>query len=200
MRHVKSSSGPWLADWKAERFRPQSVRRVWIPKPGSDEQRPLGIPTVRDRVVQAALRLVLEPIFERDFHTRSHGFRPGRKAHDALAEVVCGLQAGNLWVIDADLKGSFDSIPHGPLLKAVQRRVTDRRILGLIGQYLQAGIMECGQLTQPVSGSPQGGVISPLLANISLNDLDHQMAQQGWQMTRYADDCVPRRHKEVAMT
>jgi RNA-directed DNA polymerase len=178
------------ADWKAERLRPQCVRRVWIPKPGSDEQRPLGIPTVRDRVVQAALRLVLEPIFEMDFHARSHGFRPGRKAHDALTEVLCGLKAGNVWVVDADLKGYFDSIPHGPLLKAVHRRVTDRRILGLIEMYLKAGIMEDGVVTESTSGSPQGGVISPLLANIYLNDLDHHMAQAGWMMTRYADDFV----------
>jgi RNA-directed DNA polymerase len=179
-----------LGDWKAERFRPQCVRRVWIPKPGSDEPRPLGIPTVRDRVVQAALRLVLEPIFEMDFHARSHGFRPGRSAKDALTEVVAGLNSGQVWVVDADLKGYFDSIPHGPLLKAVHRRVTDRRILGLIEAYLKAGIMEDGKETEPESGSPQGGVISPLLANLYLNDLDHTMAQAGWTMTRYADDFV----------
>lgn len=179
-----------LAAWKADTFRPQAIRRTWIPKAGSDTKRPLGIPTVRDRVVQSALRLVLEPIFEMDFHANSHGFRPGRKAQDALTAVLSGINTGNIWVVDADLKGYFDSIPHGPLLKAVHRRVTDRRILGLIEQFLKAGIMEDERLTQPDAGTPQGGVISPLLANIYLNDLDHLLASKGWQMIRYADDFV----------
>ena len=179
-----------LASWKADTFRPQAIRRKWIPKPGSDERRPLGIPTVRDRVVQAALRLVLEPIFEMDFHASSHGFRPGSKAQDALSAVVAGLKDGNVWVVDADLKRYFDTIPHGPLLKAVHRRVTDRRILGLIEQFLKAGIMEEGKITEPDGGTPQGGVISPLLANIYLNDLDHLLASQGRTMIRYADDFV----------
>lgn len=179
-----------LAAWKADTFRPQAIRRQWIPKPGSDEQRPLGIPTVRDRVVQTALRLVLEPIFEMDFHASSHGFRPGRKAQDALTAVVTALKDGQAWVVDADLKRCFDTIPHGPLLQAVQRRVTDRRILGLIAQFLQAGIMEEGLITEPDGGTPQGGAISPLLANIYLNDLDHLMAGQERTMVRYADDFV----------
>ena len=108
-----------LASWKADTFCPQAIRRKWIPKPGSDEQRPLGIPTVRDRVVQAALRLVLEPIFEMDFHASSHGFRPGRKAQDALSAVVAGLKDGNVWVVDADLQTYFDTIPHASLLAKV---------------------------------------------------------------------------------
>jgi RNA-directed DNA polymerase len=179
-----------LAAWKADTYRPQAIRRKWIPKPGSDEQRPLGIPTVRDRVVQTALRLVLEPIFEMDFHASSHGFRPGRKAQDALTAVVTALQNGQTWVVDADLKKYFDTIPHGPLLQAVKRRVTDRRILSLIAQFLQAGIMEEGVIREPEDGTPQGGAISPLLANIYLNDLDQLMAGQGWTMVRYADDFV----------
>lgn len=179
-----------LMAWKEESFLPQAIRRKWIPKPGSDEERPLGIPTVRDRVVQCALRLVLEPIFEMDFHSSSHGFRPGRSAQDALSVVLNGINAGLVWVVDADLKGYFDSIPHGPLLKKIHRRVTDRRILDLIEQFLRAGIMENGAITTVTTGSPQGGVISPLLANIYLNDLDHRMAERGWQMVRYADDFV----------
>lgn len=179
-----------LEAWQAGHYRPQAIRRKWIPKPGSHEERPLGIPTVRDRVVQAALRMVMEPIFEMDFHPRSYGFRPGRSAKEALGEVLAGLNAGQVWVVDADLKGYFDSIPHGPLLEAVKRRVTDRRILGLLESFLKAGVMEDEQLTEPEAGSPQGGVISPLLANIYLNDLDHLMDKAGRQMIRYADDFV----------
>lgn len=178
------------AAWKAGTYQPDAVKRVWIPKPGSTEQRPLGIPTVRDRVVQAALRLVLEPIFENDFCAHSYGFRPGRSAQQAAGAVLGHLKAGRLVVVDADLKAYFDSIPHERLLAAVRRRVTDGRVLDLIGLFLKAGVMEERQVITPEAGTPQGGVISPLLANIYLDDLDQQMAKSGRAMVRYADDFV----------
>lgn len=176
--------------WQAGTYRPDAVKRVWIDKPGSTEQRPLGIPTVRDRVVQAALRLVIEPIFESDFHEHSYGFRPGRSAQQAAGAVLGQLKAQRLVVVDVDLKAFFDSIPHERLLDAVRDRVTDGRVLELIGQFLKAGVMEDHRVTIPEAGTPQGGVISPLLANIYLNALDHHMANSGKKMVRYADDFV----------
>jgi len=176
--------------WTAGKYRPQAIRRTWIPKPGTEDQRPLGIPTVRDRVVQAALVLILEPIFEGTFSEHSHGFRPGRSAHGALKAVLGHLEAGRVWVVDADLMGYFNSIPHERLLSVVHRKVTDRRVLNLIGQFLKAGVVMGTEVIEPQAGTPQGGVISPLLANIYLNDLDHLMVQMGMAMERYADDFV----------
>lgn len=178
------------AAWRAGTYRPQAIRRTWISKPGTDEQRPLGIPTVRDRVVQAALVLVLEPIFERTFSEHSHGFRPGRSAHGALTAVCGHLRAGRLWVVDADLKAYYDSIPHERLLTAIRLKVTDRRVLDLISAFLKAEVAEGAEVTEPEAGTPQGGVASPLLANIYLNDLDHEMVRSGVVMERYADDIV----------
>jgi RNA-directed DNA polymerase len=172
-------------------YRVQPVRRAWIDKPGSQDKRPLGIPAVRDRIVQGALRHVLEPIFETEFAEHSYGFRPGRGAKDALRRVDTLLKAGHIWVVDADLKSYFDTIPHERLLALVKRRVADGRVLALVERFLRAGVMEEAKGWQPTEcGTPQGGVISPLLANLYLNPLDHQMAQAGYEMVRYADDFV----------
>jgi RNA-directed DNA polymerase len=169
---------------------PQGIRRVNIPKPGSHETRPLGIPTVQDRVVQQAVRLVIEPIFERDFAKHSYGFRPGRGCKDALRRVDELLKAGFEHVVDADLKSYFDSIPHETLMRLVRRKVTDSRVLQLIESFLTAGITDGLKEWTPEAGAPQGAVLSPLLSNIYLDPLDHIMAAAGWEMVRYADDFV----------
>jgi RNA-directed DNA polymerase len=171
-------------------YRPQAVRRTWIDKPGSREKRPLGIPTVRDRVVQTALRHVLEPIFERDFAEHSYGFRPGRGCKDALRRVDRLLKAGYTWVVDADLKNYFDTISWGKLLEEVKKKVADSRVLELIAAMLRQGVMDGLKYWEPEEGTPQGAVISPLLSNIYLDPLDHEVARRGYEMVRYADDFV----------
>ena len=172
------------------RYRPSSVRRTWISKQGSQELRPLGIPTVRDRVVQTALVQVIEPILDHTFHERSFGFRRGRGCHDALRVVEEQLEAGNVYVVDADLKGYFDTIPKDQLLTLVQEKISDGRVLRLIKSYLDQGITEELRTWTPEAGVPQGAVLSPVLANLYLNPLDHLIAEAGFEMVRYADDFV----------
>lgn len=171
-------------------YRPQMIKRAWIPKPGKKEKRPLGIPTVRDRVVQTAMRNVLEPIFEKGFAEHSYGFRPGRGCKDALRRVDALLKSGHTWVVDADIKSFFDTIDHDRLMERMERKISDQSTLSLVKQMLKQRVLDTAKEWAPEEGTPQGAVISPLLSNIYLDPLDHEMAEAGFAMVRYADDFV----------
>ena len=177
-------------DLRTGAYRPRPIKRVYIDKLGSKEKRPLGVPAVRDRVVQAAIRLVIEPIFEVKFRPHSYGFRPNRGCKDALREVDRLLKGGYTYVVDADLKAYFDSIPHGGLMQEVRRYIADGRLLELIERFLGQDIMEGLSRWTPEKGTPQGAVVSPLLANLYLHPVDEAMEAEGFQMIRYADDFV----------
>jgi group II intron reverse transcriptase/maturase len=193
------------ADLKDGSFRPLAARRVFIPKPGRpDEQRPLSIPTVRDRVVQAALKTVIEPIFEADMLECSFGFRPRRSAHDALQVLIDEAWDGKRWVAESDVSDCFGAIPHSGLMSAIEERIVDRHVLKLLRAMLRAGVMEDGAVRRGVTGTPQGGVISPCLCNVYLHRLDRQWAQRGHGvLVRYADDllamCRTRAEAEAAL-
>lgn len=175
---------------RENRYEAKPVKRVWIPKTGSKEKRPLGIPVVKDRIVQTALRNVLEPIFEKTFAEHSYGFRPGRCCKDALRRLDTLLKSGKTWVVDADIKSYFDTISHDKLMEDIKGQVADGRVLELIGGYLRQGVIDGLDQWEPEKGTPQGAVISPLLANIYLNRTDHDMSSAGYEMIRYADDAV----------
>jgi group II intron reverse transcriptase/maturase len=200
--HIENEVGTdvFLGEIRAEliskQYKPKAVRRVYIPK-ADGKQRPLGIPVIADRVVQAAVKIVLEPIFEADFKDFSYGFRPNKNAHQALREIYKWVNFGCHFVVDADLKSYFDTIPHDKLLQSVQTRVTDKAVLKLLSMWLKAGVMEDMQVRTTTTGTPQGGVISPLLANLYLNWLDRHWVRKGFgekpydgHIVRYADDFV----------
>ena len=193
-RFAKDSQSRLLAvneQLKRGTFQPKPVKRVWIDKPCSADKRPLGIPTVTDRVVQAAVRMVIEPIFENRFAKHSYGFRPGCGCKDALRRVEELLHAGHTHVVDVDIKGYFDAISHDRLMALVRERIADGRVLRLIEGFLKQGVIEGTDWYEAKEeGTPQGGVISPLLANLYLDPLDWLMTQSGFEMVRYADDMV----------
>ncbi len=208
IEHFDGHAERYLSELAGEitggRYRPTPVRRCWIPKPGTTKQRPLGIPTIRDRVVQAALRNVLEPIFERKFVATSYGFRPGQGCKKALRRVAELLKDGYTWVVDADIASYFDTISHDLLMADVRAEVADGRVLELIQALLTAGVLEDGVVTETIAGTPQGGVISPLLANVYLHPVDVGLGQAGYHSVRYADDlvvmCRSRAEAEAALS
>ena len=182
--------GELASELREKRYRPLPARRVFIPKPGTTEQRPLSIPAVRDRVVQAAVKIVLEPVFEADFLPVSFGFRPKRSPHDALQVLTDESWRGRRWVVETDIASCFSAIPHEKLMQVVEERVCDQAVLKLLRAILRAGVMEDGELRRPLSGTPQGGPLSPLMCNIYLHRLDRAWDEHDGVLVRFADDLV----------
>jgi len=194
---VSRMLGELEADLADGGYRPLAARRVFIPKPGRDELRPLSIPAVGDRIVQAAVKIVIEPIFEAAFDPCSFGFRPRRSAHDALQVLIDECWRGKRWVVETDIASCFEEIPHDRLMAAIEERIVDRKLLRLLRAMLRAGVMQEGAITRSDTGTPQGGVISPLLANVYLDRLDRAWRTHGrGTLVRYADDLVVMCHSE----
>lgn len=188
-QHVGTNLEKLMRELKTRSYQPKPLKRVYIPK-GKGKLRPLGIPAVACRIVQEVIRRLISPTFEKLFHNNSYGFRPGRNCHQAVSKVMESLSEGYLYVVDADIKGFFDNIPHELIMARVSTEIADGNILQLIERFLKSGIMEEGQLRPTHKGTPQGGVISPLLANIVLNRLDHEFEKMGYKFVRYADDFI----------
>jgi RNA-directed DNA polymerase len=183
--------GELAAELREGRYRPLPARRVFIPKPGTSEQRPLSIPSVRDRIVQAAAKIALEPVFEADMLDCSYGFRPGRSAHDALQVLIDESWQGRRWVVETDIANCFEAIGHSRLMQAIEERVCDRAVLSLLRGMLRAGVMEDGSRRRSTAGTPQGGVISPVLCNVYLHRLDRAWStEEHGVLVRYAGDAL----------
>jgi RNA-directed DNA polymerase len=188
-RYIGTNLENLMRQLKDRSYVPKPLKRVYIPK-GKGKMRPLGIPSVQCRIAQEVVRQLINPIFEKKFHNSSYGFRPGRNCHQAIYKVKEYLDQGYRYIVDADIKGFFDNIPHKLIMSEVAAEIADGNILQLIERFLKSGVMEEGKLRPTSRGTPQGGVISPILANVVLNRLDHEFESKGYKFVRYADDFV----------
>lgn len=198
LTHLRQNQEQLLQKIRLGKYKPNPVRRVEIPKEETGKVRELGIPTVVDRVIQQAIAQVLSPIFEKQFHDNSYGFRPNRSAIHALKECQGLADEGYVYVVDMDLERFFDKVCQSKLIEILSRTIRDGRVLSLIHKYLNAGVVIQGVFEETRVGVPQGGPLSPLLSNIMLNELDKELEQRGHKFVRYADDCAPRRRVQVA--